>query len=474
MGEAGSSDVVVQAPAPAAVKVLAVSRIAPSLKDEGRLKLSFFDTPWVGLPPVQQVYLYHLDDDNDTDDGYFPAIVSRIKTALAETLAHYLPLAGTLEHVPDTGDLVVDWSGSDVGVAFVEADAAAGMDVRRLAGDETHDLAAFLSLVPELNTGVLPAPLLSVQVTRLGAGLAVGMSMHHAIVDGRGAWRFIEAWSSASRVGSPVTEALGPPHYGRDVVSHPRGGDELARVLLKIVAPNLPVVTKGVRDTSQRFRLARRTFYLGEDDIRALRRRIDDLAQAEGDTPEPKKPVSTFVALSALVWSAFVRSKGLGVGGANKEEDTYLMFHADLRARLDPPVSDAYLGNCVRPCVARCADAAKIAGEAGILHAARAVQAAVAEMAAAPLTGTDESGFDTVRQLPFSRVANVAASPRYKAYEATDFGFGMPARVEMVSMNHDGEMMLVGGRREGEVQVSVSIDPAHMDALKACILGTSK
>uniref|UniRef100_A0ACD5W7X1 Uncharacterized protein n=1 Tax=Avena sativa TaxID=4498 RepID=A0ACD5W7X1_AVESA len=459
MGEAaGSSDVVVQ--------VLAVSRVPPSRHQEGRLKLSFFDTPWVGLPPVQQVYLYQLDEKDDE----FPAIVSRIKDALAETLAHYLPLAGTLEHVADTGDLFVDWSGPDAGVPFVEADAA-GMDVRRLAGDEAHDLAAFLTLVPDLHTGVLPAPLLSVQVTRLRAGLAIGMSMHHVIVDGRGAWRFIEAWSSASRVGSPVTEALGPPHYGRDVVSHPRGGDELARVLLNIVAPNLPVVSKGVRDTSQRFRLARRTFYLSPDDVRALRRRIDDLAQAEGDAPEPKKPVSTFVALAALVWSAFVRSKGLGVGA---KEDTYLMFHADLRARLDPPVSDAYLGNCVRPCVARCADAAEIAGEAGILHAARAVQAAVAEMAAAPLTGTDESGFDTVRRLPFSRVANVAASPRYRAYEATDFGFGMPARVEMVSMNHDGEMMLVGGRREGEVQVSVSVDPAHMDALKACILGKSE
>ncbi|CAM0958437.1 unnamed protein product [Alopecurus aequalis] len=461
MGEVSTDVVVQQAPAPA-VQVLAVSRIAPSQHHVGHVKLSFFDTPWVGLPPVQQVFLYHLDEK---DDG-FPAIVSRLKRALAETLAHYLPLAGTLQHVADTGDLVVDWSGSDAGVTFVEADAA-GMDVRRLASDEAHDLAAFLRLVPELDTRVLPAPLLSVQVTRLGAGLAVGMSMHHAIVDGRGAWRFIESWSSASRVGSPVTEALGPPQYGREVVSHPRGGDELARVLLNIVAPNLPVVSKGVRDLSQRFRLARRTFYLSADDIRSLRRRIDDLAAASaGDVAKPK-PVSTFVALAALVWSAFVRSKGLGAGA-----DTYLMFHADLRARLDPPVSNAYLGNCVRPCVAKCADAAEIAdGEAGILHAARAVQAAVAEVEAAPLSGTDEAGFDLVRTLPFSRVANVAASPRYRAYEATDFGFGMPARVEMVSMNHDGEMMLVGGRRDGEVQVSVSVDPVHMDALKACILG---
>ena len=91
----------------------------------------------------------------------------------------------------------------------------------------------------------------------------------------------------------------------------------------------------------------------------------------------------------------------------------------------------------------------------------------VAEVEAAPLSSTDEAGFDMVRKLPFSRMANVAASPQYQAYAATGFGFGMAAHVEMVSMNHDGEMMLVGARRDGEVRVSVSVDPVHMDALKA-------
>ena len=58
---------------------------------------------------------------------------------------------------------------------------------------------------------------------------------------------------------------------------------------------------------SQRFRLARRTFYLAGDDIRALKRRIDALAAAEDDVVDcsnsrttKNKPVSTFVALSAL------------------------------------------------------------------------------------------------------------------------------------------------------------------------------
>jgi hypothetical protein len=37
-------------------------------------------------------------------------------------------------------------------------------------------------------------------------------------------------------------------------------------------------------------------------------------------------------------------------------------------------------------------------------------------------------------------------------------------------MNHDGEMVLVGGRGDGEVQVSVSLDPARMEEFKAHVL----
>ncbi|KAF7020473.1 hypothetical protein CFC21_033566 [Triticum aestivum] len=463
MDEASSHAAAKAAP----VRAVAVSRVAPSVLGQGqrgeRVKLSFLDSLWVVLPPIQRVFLYQLGEDGGSDDG-FQAVVERLKRALADTLAHYLPLAGTLEYVAETGDAFVDCT--NAGVAFIEAEG--GMDVHRLAGDEAHDTLAFLSLVPELDARVLPAPVLSVQATRLSGGLAVGLSVHHAVADGRAVWRFMEAWSSAAREGSPVTKVLGPPHYSRDVISHPNA-DELAREMLKTVAPNLPKV-RGQYDFSQRFLLARRTFYLGADEIRSLRRRIDDLASAEstaagGDAPQPK-PVSTFVALAALSWTAFVRSKGLGAG-----DDTYLAFLADLRSRLDPRVSEAYLGNCVRACLASCADAADLLGQAGILHAARAVQAAVAEMEAAPLSGTDKGWMQKLMRLPFQRLTNVAASPRFRAYEAADFGFGKPARVELVSMNHDGEMVLVGGRRDGEVQASVSMDPAHMDAFKACILG---
>ncbi|KAL6658944.1 hypothetical protein ACP70R_002984 [Stipagrostis hirtigluma subsp. patula] len=463
MGEAN-----VSSGAPA-VRVLAVSRVAPAPAPARaeHVKLSFFDTPWVVLPPIQRVFLYELPGAGGDE---FPAVVGRLKASLAATLALYLPLAGKLAHVAETGDVVVDCS-DDPGVAFVEAEAGEGMDVGKLAGDEAHDIPAFLALVPELDARVLPAPVLSVQATRLGGaggGLALGISVHHAVADGQAMWRFMGAWAAAAREGSPVTKSLGPPHYGRDAIRIP-GGDEFAREMLKKVAPNLPVAGMMDYDFSKRFRLSRRTFYLAADDIKSLKRRIDALAAAENAAGDENvatgiKPVSTFVALSALGWTAFVRSKALAAG-----EDTYLVFLADLRARLDPPVGEGYLGNCIKACMAT-ADAGDLLGERGILRAARAVQAAVAAMEAAPMEGTAR-WIETMMTLPFARLANVAASPRFRVYEAADFGFGRPARVELVSMNHDGEMVLVGGRRDGEVQLSVSLDPARMDAFKAHVLG---
>ncbi|XP_066325921.1 malonyl-CoA:anthocyanidin 5-O-glucoside-6''-O-malonyltransferase-like [Miscanthus floridulus] len=502
MGEANANATGGAPPAAAAaVRVLSVSRITPAPAEGATagadpvvVKLSFFDTPWVVLPPIQRVFLYELPDGGDVDgDGHeFTAAVAHLKSSLAATLAVYLPLAGKLAYVAATGDVVVDCA-DDPGVAFVEAEADGTdtdtFDVRGLAGDEAHDIPAFLALVPDLPTKVLPAPVLAVQATRLpgrGSGLALGLSVHHAVADGQAVWRFMAAWVSAAHEGSPVTKSLPAPHYGREAIRVPNG-DESARQMLKMIAPKLPVASiVADYDFSQRFRLARRTFYLSGDDIRALKRRIDALAAADDKDDavvadgsnnsnstttthsRNKKPVSTFVALAALGWTSFVRSKGLVAG-----DDTYLVFLADLRARLDPPVGDGYLGNCIKGVLAM-ADAGDLLldGARGLLAASRAIQAAVAEMEAAPLAGT-ERWLEKMMGLPFTRLCNVAASPRFRVYEASDFGFGRPARVELVSMNHDGEMVLVGGRRDGEVQLSVSLDPARMDEFKAHVFVTS-
>jgi Transferase family len=45
-----------------------------------------------------------------------------------------------------------------------------------------------------------------------------------------------------------------------------------------------------------------------------------------------------------------------------------------------------------------------------------------------------------------------------------DFGWGKPDRVELASMNHDGEVVMVSGKDEGTVQVSVALSAEHMNA----------
>jgi hypothetical protein len=61
----------------------------------------------------------------------------------------------------------------------------------------------------------------------------------------------------------------------------------------------------------------------------------------------------------------------------------------------------------------------------------------------------------------------VAVSPRFRAYDVANFGFGKFAHVELVSINHDGKMVLVGGRHNDEVQpcrcpYRSTRRPAHM------------
>ncbi|TVU43001.1 hypothetical protein EJB05_09430, partial [Eragrostis curvula] len=77
---------------------------------------------------------------------------------------------------------------------------------------------------------------------------------------------------------------------------------------------------------------------------------------------------------------------------------------------------------------------------------------------------------DTVtRRADMDRLVNVAGSTRFPEYEATDFGWGSPARTELVTMNHDGQVVLVAGKG-GVLQASVSLHPAHMDEYKSYFL----
>ncbi|KAL6651943.1 hypothetical protein ACP70R_010868 [Stipagrostis hirtigluma subsp. patula] len=405
--------------APPPVRIVDVSYVAvpaAGAPPPEPIKLNAMEAQWVVMPVLQHLLFFEGDQLPP-----FDAVVQSLKSSLAATLATHAPLAGKLHYLPETGDVAIVCSGSDDGVRFVVAESDA--DVRRLAGDEEHDVHAFERLVPEVDMGELPAPLLAVQATRLeGPGVAVGITVHHAVADGRSLWRFVESWAAACRGDTPPA----PPSFDRSRVSLP-GGDELARSVLRKYAPNLPVASwPSSVVMEERMRFSRRTFTLDAQHVERLKQRVVRL----GPFPD--------------------------------DDDAFLFFFADARGRLDPPAGEDYFGACLSGCLARL-PARELRAERALAAAAAAVQGAVREAAEHPLAGWEFLSLPG-ESLNMDRLMNVSGSSTFRAYEVADFGWGRPRRTEPIRMNHDGQVALVRARDGDGVQASVSmLQRAHME-----------
>ncbi|KAJ1257951.1 hypothetical protein BS78_10G036100 [Paspalum vaginatum] len=369
------------------VRALSVAHLRPAKTSNPLPRLFFYEGD--GLPP-------------------FPALLATLRSSLATTLDVFAPLAGKLAVSPSGDAVVIDCSSGTVsqGVRFVEAEYAGGADDMRRR---------------ERRRGVraLPAPALAVQVTRPadytagGAGVGVvvvGVSVNHAVADGQALWEFIRAWAAAAR-GSSLSPAwpagFVPPTFDRAAINRQPEAEELARKFLRVFAPALPT--------------GRRTYLLSASQITSLKQRIVSLQSKRAGAGTPPaaavKPPTTYAAVASLVWTSGVSAKnGLSDAGA----DAYLMFAADCRARLRPPVPGAFFGNCVKACYARATVGELHEGGAGALACAAAA---------------------------------IGSSNRFAAYD-TDFGWGRPSRVELASV-FVREFVAVVGAPDGAVQVSV-------------------
>ncbi|PUZ49127.1 hypothetical protein GQ55_7G300800 [Panicum hallii var. hallii] len=437
----------VPAPAPA----------AGAAPPEPTIKLNAMEAQWVVAPVLQHLLLFEGDRLPPFDD-----VVRSLKSSLAATLATHAPLAGKLHHLADTGEVAIRRSADDEGVRFVVAETDA--DARSLACDEDHDVRTFEGLVPEVDMYRLPAPLLGVQATRLGGagGVALGLTLHHAVADGQSMWRLVEAWAAACRGHAPPEP---PPCFDRARVRLP-DGEELARSVVRKYMPGLPAVPMPALLQQDRLRFTRRTFTLDAPRIARLKQRIVRLGDAHG--APLRRPPSSFVAVVSLAWSCAVRCRSVPA-----DDDVFLCFFADARDRLDPPAGAEYFGTCLTCCLVKL-PARELRGERALAAAASAVQDAIREMAEDPLGSSP--GWEFIKLAidgspPIDRLVNVSGSAGFRAYEVADFGWGRPRRTENVRMNHDGQVALVRARDGGGVQAAVSmLQRAHVDAFQSELL----
>ncbi|XP_066371954.1 anthocyanidin 3-O-glucoside 6''-O-acyltransferase-like [Miscanthus floridulus] len=445
----------------------------PLPDDDGIMKLTFMDSQFVGMVmPMRRLFLYE-----GPGVPPFPYLVGSLRSSLATVLAIFFPLAGKLTYRPSAGDVVVDCSPAAVspGVKFVEAEYAGSIDdMRSVAsgGGDEGDRDALMELGPELDARQLPAPVIAVQVTRpaVGSGRAVvvAVAIHHAVADGHSVWQFMRAWTAVARAeeGSEAMERLVPPTFDRTVIRYPEA-DKLASKILRAIAPALPVV-RSPSSCSPPDR-SRRSFLIHADEIQSVKQHIR--TQTETAVAEQlDTPPSTYVAVSSLVWTSIVRAKSraphLAVAG-----DAYCYFFVAVdyrRRRLGPQVNERYFGNCVVPCVATAA-ARDLCGDAGLglARAATAIRDAIRAQPEDPVRAM-ESWLDSTLALPKERFTLAGSSNRFMAYE-TDFGWGAPSRVELVSL-FATELVLLLGAEDGGVQVTVTLDPEHMEGFAANLL----
>ncbi|KAJ3681866.1 hypothetical protein LUZ60_014439 [Juncus effusus] len=199
--------------------------------------------------------------------------------------------------------------------------------------------------------------------------------------------------------------------------------------------------------------IARQTFTLKLADIQALKRQL---------VLQSKPPISTlssFVAIAAHFWVCLVKSKVR----SNKNEATSLWLLVDLRSHFSSISSenDAFFtGNCIRGIQAKstCKD---LTGPNGLASACVAITQAVQTVREEPMKGVDNWP-EEFKNRPIGMSFMVAGSTRYGAYNV-DFGWGKPGRVELVSMNYDGEVSMLAGQEKGSVQATVGLAHEHIE-----------
>ncbi|KAF8720688.1 hypothetical protein HU200_023590 [Digitaria exilis] len=413
-----------------------------------RVLLSPFNVYWAALPPVRRVFLFAPPPP----PANFADVASALRSSLAAVLPAFHPFAGELVYNPAEPRAVSVVCGDGAGVAFVEAETE--LDFARLVEEGAeHDVDALQQLVPDIRREELPAPVMATQVTEfIGAvgGIAVGVTIHHTAADGRGLWRFLEMWTAAAAAIAgfktmPVAGEPASPLHDRRLVSF-EGDEELARIFLRQVAPDLPrTVPKQDPSPGPKNQLSRRTFTLSSSVIQRLKQQL---------TPAP----STFVAVVAHGWVSIARASGFTDGAP-----VLAVFLADLRAHMSPRVPEAYVGNCLALCTVAMGGA-ELTGQDGPARACLAIREAVAEVRRDPLADRGR-WFSKFAAIPRGRAVIMAGSPWFPAY-GVDFGLGCPVRAELASMNHDGEMVLVAGREAGSVQASVALAPDKMPAFR--------
>ncbi|XP_047331193.1 phenolic glucoside malonyltransferase 1-like [Impatiens glandulifera] len=431
------------------VKVIEVFKVAPAPSTSPTatisgdyLPLTFFDALWLRFPPIQFLFFNEIKDLSlsvFSDD-----ILPKLKHALSLTLQYYPPLAGNLTWHPLTGKPAIRFATDDDGIHLTVAESAA--DFHSLSTDDIKEAKDMHSLLSsDFHVSQNQATVISLQVTLFpGSGFSIGYTAHHAALDGKSAAMFIKSWANVCHVGSLPPELT--PVLERSLINDPL---DICTIFTDKWKKMPPEGTFHLMEMKPDPGLLRGTFRLSRQQIGQIKSKISG-------------HVSSFTAVCSYIWTCLVKAEE----GDITNENVFLIINMDCRARLEPPIPSNYIGNCVALRAAK-TKVVSLEGGDGLVTAAAAIKEAVGSLPQGVVKGAENWLSEAASTFAGQKTYGIGGSPWFELFGA-DFGWGRPAKVEMVSIDKAGAFSLCDARdEEGGIEIGIVFNKHKIEAFKS-------
>ncbi|KAL8158608.1 hypothetical protein V2J09_000145 [Rumex salicifolius] len=279
-----------------------------------------------------QIGLLFPELPSKDNDGSMDSFFEKLKDSLSSTLAHFFPLAGQFVTEIDEE--------KHESFVFVDCNKGPGAKFIRAVLDNVtvNDIVSPTyvptTLVQSLfQLGQIPTnydghnePLLVAQITELVNGIFFGVSINHSIVDGSSFWHFVSCWSEMFR--SNPTTLSRPPNYDR---WFPEGYGPI--INFPYTHPDEFINRYKINENDPPIREV--IFHFSQESIESLKEKANEECGGE-------IKISSFQALSALLWRSIIRSWGAGM-----DENNMCIFIVNARQRVKPPLSPNYFGSFI-------------------------------------------------------------------------------------------------------------------------------
>lgn len=441
-----------------AVQYMSECFVQPEYFSE-EMKQPCYLTPWdlvmLSVQYIQKGLLFRkpaIPPASGDQVDFIKTLLDRLKHSLSLTLVHFYPLAGRLvtrqTDSPPSYVVFVDCNNSP-GAKFIHT--SLDMAISDILSPTYVPLVvqSFFDHDRALNHDGHSRPLLSIQVTELVDGIFIGCSMNHVLGDGTSFWNFFNAFSEIFQAQGKMASISRPPVIKR---WFPDGRDPII---------NLPFTHRD--EFIRRYeapQLLERIFHFTGESIARLK------AKANAEAGNNTNKISSFQALSALVWRSITRIRNLP-----PDQTTSCRMAADNRPRLEPPLPREYFGNSINP-LRGVTTVGELLGHdlgwaAWKLHQTvvnqtdKAVREWLDAWWKSPFMYHLDRLFD-----PFSIM--MGSSPRFNKY-GNEFGLGQAVALRSgYAHKFDGKVSAYPGHEGGgSIDLEICLPPHSMTALEA-------